>query len=149
MYDHFIQLCTQHGLNEDAVHEFLEYQILTDFILTNTDRHLRNIGVLRDTNTLQFIAMAPIFDSGNSMFTDDPLRPLTDDLAKVNVNSFKAKEIDLLKYVHRTDLVNGAKLPSSEELRSIYAKDALITYTDAILLGYQKKIDILTGLGKL
>lgn len=148
-YDHFIQLCTQYGLNENAVREFLEYQILTDFVITNTDRHLRNIGVLRDTNTLQFIAMAPIFDSGNSMFTEEPLRPLTDDLTKVKVNSFKTKEIDLLKYVHHTNLVDGGKLPSSEELRSIYARDELITYTDAILLGYQKKLDILNSRGML
>ena len=148
-YNHFIQLCIQHGLSEEMVREFLEYQILTDFVLTNTDRHLRNIGVLRDTNTLQFIAMAPIFDSGNSMFAEEPLRPLTDDLTQIKVTSFKSKEIDLLKYVHHTDLVDGAKLPSCEELRSIYAKDELITYTDAILLGYQKKINILEGLGKL
>lgn len=148
-YDHFIQLCVQHGLREDAVRSFLEYQILTDFILTNTDRHLRNIGVLRNTNTLQFIAMAPIFDSGNSMFYQDPRQPLTDDLRKIDVTSFKSKEIDLLEYVHHQSLVDSNKLPSSDELRSIYAKDSLITYTDAILHGYQKKIDILTSFGKL
>ena len=148
-YDHFIQLCTQFGLKEDAVREFLEYQILTDFILTNTDRHLRNIGVLRNTNTLQFIAMAPIFDSGNSMFNENPLRPLNDDLTNIKVNSFKTKEIELLKYVYHTDLVDSTKLPSKEELKNIYKKDELITYSDTILLGYQKKIDILTSLGKL
>jgi len=123
--------------------------MLTDFIITNTDRHLRNIGVLRDTNTLQFIAMAPIFDSGNSMFYHDPLLPLRDDLTKIEVNSFKTKEIDLLKYVQHENLVDVSKLPSCEELRSIYAKDPLITYSDAILLGYEKKIDILNSLGKL
>jgi len=149
IYEHFVWLCTQHGLSEEAVRSFLEYQMLTDFILTNTDRHLRNIGVLRDTNTLRFIAMAPIFDSGNSMFYHDPLLPLRDDLTKIEVNSFKTKEIDLLKYVQHENLVDVSKLPSCEELRSIYAKDPLITYSDAILLGYEKKIDILNSLGKL
>lgn len=148
-YEHFVQMCTQNGLSEDVVRSFLEYEILTDFILTNTDRHLRNIGVLRDTNTLQFVAMAPIFDSGNSMFCEDPRLPLRDDLTDIRVNSFKTKETDLLKYVCHTDLVDGSKLPSDEELRNIYAKDSLITYTDAILHGYQKKIDILSSFGKL
>jgi len=144
-YDHFIYLCVQNGLKEDTVRTFLEYQILTDFILTNTDRHLRNIGVLRDTNTLQLIAMAPIFDSGNSMFVHNPRLPLTDDLTNIPVTSFKSKESDLLKYVHHTDLIDVQKLPTPEELRCIYEKDPLITYTDAILLGYQKKLDMLTG----
>ena len=148
-YDHFIHLCVQHGLGEDVVRSFLEYQILTDFVITNTDRHLRNIGVLRNTNTLQFIAMAPIFDSGNSMFYQDPLLPFIDDLTNVSVTSFKSKEVDLLKYVHNTSIVDGGKLPSIEELKNIYEMDELITYTDAIVLGYQKKIDILTSLGKL
>ena len=32
---------------------YLEYQILTDFIITNTDRPFNNFGVLRDANTLK------------------------------------------------------------------------------------------------
>ena len=148
-YDHFIHLCAQHGLDEDVVRSFLEYQILTDFVITNTDRHLRNIGVLRDTNTLRFVAMAPIFDSGNSMFYQNPRLPLIDELINIDVTSFKSKEIDLLKYVQGTNLVDASALPSIEELQRIYAKDSLITYTDAILLVYQKKIDILNSLGKL
>ena len=148
-YEHFVQLCTQHGLGEDVVRSFLEYEILTDFILTNTDRHLRNVGVLRDTNTLQFTAMAPIFDTGNSMFFENPRLPLSDALKDIKVNSFKTRETDLLNYVCHTDLVDGSKLPSEEELRNIYTKDLLITYADTILLGYQKKIDVLCSIGKL
>lgn len=69
-YEHFIHVCTAHGLSELEVRSFLEYQILTDFVLTNTDRHLNNFGVLRNSRTLKFVRMAPIFDSGNSMFWD-------------------------------------------------------------------------------
>lgn len=55
-------------LNYEAyISLFLEYQILT-----NTDRHLNNFGVLRDTHTLKSIGMAPIFDSGNSIFWQNP-----------------------------------------------------------------------------
>ena len=93
--------------------------------------------------------MAPIFDSGNSMFYQNPRLPLIDDLMNIDVTSFKSKEIDLLKYVQGTNLVDVSVLPSIEELQHIYAKDSLITYIDVILLGYQKKIDILTSLGML
>ena len=148
-YDHFVQLCLQHGLEENTVRSFLEYQVLTDFLLTNTDRHLRNMGILRDTNTLQFVAMAPIFDTGNSMFYEDPLLPMKDDLTKIEVSSFKTKEVDLLKFVYQKDLVDPSKLPTCEELKSIYARDPLITYTESILLGYRNKIDLLTRYGYL
>ena len=88
-YEHFIHVCTERGLSEQDVRSFLEYQILTDFVLTNTDRHLNNFGVLRDSRTLKFIRMAPIFDSGNSMFWDAPRLPERSDCTEITVNSFR------------------------------------------------------------
>ena len=145
MYEHFIAVCLAHGLEEAKVRSFLEYQILTDFILTNTDRHMNNFGVLRDTKTLKFIGMAPIFDSGNSMFWQSPKLPEYDDLTKVKVNSFRTTEKQLLGYVQDRQQVDISKLPTEEELRSIYALDPLIPCVDAIILGYEKKIDLLNN----
>ena len=98
MYEHFIGVCGEYGLDESITRPFLEYQILTDYILTNTDRHLNNFGVLRDTSTLKFIGMAPIFDSGNSMFWQSPKLPEYDDLQSIKVNSFRQTEKELLGY---------------------------------------------------
>lgn len=145
MYEHFIAVCLAHGLEEAKVRSFLEYQILTDFILTNTDRHMNNFGVLRDTKTLKFIGMAPIFDSGNSMFWQSPKLPEYDDLTKVKVNSFRTTEKQLLGYVQDRQQVDISKLPTEEELRSIYALDPLIPCVDSIILGYEKKIDLLNN----
>lgn len=66
------------------------------WILINTDRHFNNFGVLRDTKTLAFVGMAPIFDSGNSMFWKNPRLPEYDDLANIEVNSFRNTEKQLL-----------------------------------------------------
>lgn len=143
LYEHFIKVCSAHGLDDSVTRSFLEYQILTDFILTNTDRHLNNFGVLRDTNTLQFIGMAPIFDSGNSMFWQNPRLPERDDLTKIEVNSFRGKEMQLLEYVSDKNCVDLYLLPSPDELRDIYETDPLIPCVESILLGYQKKIDLL------
>ena len=52
----------------------MDYQIMTDFIITNVDRHRGNFGILRDANNLRFISPVPIFDSGNSMFFFDTVR---------------------------------------------------------------------------
>lgn len=143
LYEHFIQVCSMHGLDQSVVRSFLEYQILTDFIMTNTDRHLNNFGVLRNTHTLKFIDMAPIFDSGNSMFWQNPRLPERDDLTKIEVNSFRGKEMQLLDYVTDKSAVDFQLLPSCDELREIYEKDPLIPCLDSILLGYQKKIELL------
>lgn len=143
VYEHFIWVCGEYGLDESITRPFLEYQILTDYILTNTDRHLNNFGVLRDTSTLRFIGMAPIFDSGNSMFWQSPKLPEYDDLQSIKVNSFRQTEKELLGYVTNKHLVDLDKLPTADELRQIYSADPLIPCVDSIIMGYNRKIDLL------
>ena len=41
---------------------------VVDFIIANVDRHTNNFGFIRNANTLEWIGLAPVFDSGNSMF---------------------------------------------------------------------------------
>lgn len=143
MYEHFIHVCAMQGMDESVVRTFLEYQILSDFVLTNTDRHLNNFGVLRNANTLEFIGMAPIFDSGNSMFWQNPRLPEYSDLTDIAVNSFRNTEKRMLQLVRDKDVLDISKLPAEEELRTIYGMDALIPYMDSIILGSRKKIALL------
>ena len=143
LYEHFITVCMAHGMAEETVRSFLEYQILTDFVLTNTDRHLNNFGVLRNTKTLGFVGMAPIFDSGNAMFWHNPRLPECDDLIRVEVNSFRKTETHLLSHVRDFGQLDIGRLPIEDELRGIYAMDSLIPCVDSILLGYRKKIELL------
>ena len=138
-YEHFIHVCTEHGLSEQEVRGFLEYQILTDFVLTNTDRHLNNFGILRDSRTLKFVRMAPIFDSGNSMFWDAPRLPERSDCTEIAVNSFRKTEAELLKLVTDRSRVRMELMPSREEIADLYAKDDSIAFVDSILTGYEKK----------
>ena len=138
-YEHFIHVCAEHGLPEQDVRGFLEYQILTDFVLTNTDRHLNNFGVLRDSRTLRVVQMAPIFDSGNSMFWDAPRLPERSDCTEISVNSFRKTETELLKLVTDRSRVRMELLPSREEIAELYAKDDSIAFVDSILTGYEKK----------
>ena len=138
-YEHFIHVCAEHGLSEQEVRGFLEYQILTDFVLTNTDRHLNNFGVLRDSRTLKFIRMAPIFDSGNSMFWDAPRLPERSDCTEITVNSFRKTETELLKLVTDRSCVRMDLLPCRDEIAELYAKDDSIAFVDSILIGYEKK----------
>ena len=108
-------------------------------MLTNTDRHLNNFGVLRDSRTLQFVRMAPIFDSGNSMFWDAPRLPESSDCTEIAVNSFRKTEAELLKLVTDRSRVHMDLLPGRNEIAELYAKDDSIAFMESILTGYEKK----------
>lgn len=122
-YETYIQYCGEHGIDKDYLRAFMEYQILTDFIITNTDRHLNNFGVIRDSKTYRFIKPAPIFDSGNSMFYNTNLIKADSGLLDIKVTSFKKYEKELLKYVTDPKLVDLSLLPSDAEVYDLFMKD--------------------------
>ena len=64
-------------------------------------------------------------------------------LTRIEVNSFRGKEIQLLEYVTDKSAVDLHQLPSCDELLAIYERDPLIPCVESILLGYHKKIDLL------
>ncbi len=147
-YESYIRYCGEHGLDENYVREFLEYQILTDFIITNTDRHLNNFGVIRNSKTLQLMKPAPIFDSGNSMFYHTNEIKVDYGLLNIKVTSFKKHEVELLKYVTNPGLVDIGKLPSEQKVYDLFMKDPANHHEAVMKLvgAYQKKIEFLNEL---
>ncbi len=119
-YEYYIEKCLNHGLD---IRDMMEYQIMMDFIISNSDRHLNNFGILRDSTTLQWLSYAPIFDSGNSMFYKSGYIPVDKELLKLEVTSFKSKEVQLLKYVTNKGLIDTKLLPSDMELYKILKQD--------------------------
>ena len=147
-FENFIQICTENGLDGESVRAFLEYQILADFVITNTDRHFNNFGVLRDSNTLKFVGMAPVFDSGNSMFWKEGFLEIPcnrEEFRKIKVTSFRSQEKDLLKYVKNRELLKVDLLPRRFELESIYALDipGEEERYQKICRAYERKVDLL------
>lgn len=65
MYEHYITALKSYGISK--VRQKLEQMLLLDFIMGNIDRHFNNFGVLRNSDTLEFIDVAPIFDTGSSL----------------------------------------------------------------------------------
>ena len=98
----------------------LDYQILTDFLITNEDRHLANMGILRDAKTLRFQRMAPIFDSGNSMFFDSSPYSSREALLNIEINSFCASELEMLSLVQNKDQIHLGQLPAPEDVTDAY-----------------------------
>jgi len=68
VYQHFINCCKAAGVPDITTE--LDQMIVLDYIIANEDRHLNNFGLLRNAETLEWISMAPIFDSGSSLGYD-------------------------------------------------------------------------------
>ncbi len=144
-YETYIQYCGEHGIDINYMREFMEYQILTDFIITNTDRHLNNFGVIRDSKSLQLVKPAPIFDSGNSMFYNTGNIKADYDLLHIGVTSFKKFEVELLQYVSNPMLVDISLLPPKDEVHRLFMQDPAANEetVDKLVQAYQRKVDFL------
>lgn len=142
-YEHFIQVCGKHGIDKEQLRRDLEYQIMTDFIISNVDRHFNNVGILRDADDLHFLRMAPIFDSGKSLFVSEPV-PTEKELLKIKTTSFTGTELGLLKYVKDRSIVNVTKLPSAQILWNLYQKDSKMDEKRIRFVcdRYEKKIEL-------
>ena len=125
-YETIIDYAVLWGMQENLVRRHLEYTILTDFILTNTDRHFNNFGFLYNPEMHKIVAMAPIFDTGNALFYNQEIIPTKSNLLDIKVTSFCDKEVTMLRYVQERKLIDLSKLEDfSEE-----AKKLLINYTN-------------------
>ena len=103
-------VCMGLGISEQAFSDFLDYQIMTDYLMTNTDRHMNNIAVMRNPDTLQILGFAPIYDSGNAMFYNIPYEKLSQvKMDEIKTHSFVEREVKLLQYVRNRELVDVDK----------------------------------------
>ncbi len=59
-------------MSPDEVNHGLEKMFVCDVILANSDRHYRNFGLIRDTDTLRYTKIAPVYDSGSCLWYDKP-----------------------------------------------------------------------------
>lgn len=125
--------------------DFYDCQIMVDFIITNVDRHFNNFGVLRNSNTLQFVKPAPIFDNGNSMFYNCEEIPLGPRLLDIEVHSFRKREVDLLRSVTNRGLIDIKHLPTDNEVFELFGIDPYLSdeKRERIVKAYIRKIKFL------
>lgn len=144
-YEQFIQVCGNYGIDMELLRADLEYQILSDFIMSNNDRHLNNVGILRDADTLKFLRMAPIYDTGKSFCVGDAVCSNTKDILSIKTNSFTSTELRLLKYVTDKNRLDVSKLPDKKFIIEAYEKDTQIDSSriQRIAALYESKVDML------
>ncbi|MCD8221285.1 MAG: hypothetical protein LUD07_03640 [Clostridiales bacterium] len=143
--DAYTNLCAKQGIDRGMMQDFMDYQTLTDFIISNTDEHFLNFGVLRNPDSMELIGPAPIFDSGNSMFYSEERRiPYTRaGILDRKITGFYEKEEKLLKRVQNRNIVKADLLPSPQEVKEFYAQATLPEWkADIISRNYAIKCEL-------
>lgn len=82
LYEHYILACKNLGIHdaEDKINKMLT----CDYILANYDRHYRNFGAIRNVETLEWKGIAPLYDSGSSLWARTPT-------SEISHSSYKGK----------------------------------------------------------
>jgi len=68
LYDRLVHATRKYSI--PGVEKLIDDIIVLDYLVAGTDRHFGNFGFLRNSETLEFIGPAPIFDSGTSLWND-------------------------------------------------------------------------------
>lgn len=145
LYDEYIRICAEHGLEEDRIRGAMDFQTELDFVISNTDRHLMNFGILRDPGTGTFVSPAPVFDNGNSMHYQDPLRhPFSrEQLLKEKTVSFYGLTEKMLRCVRNKRAVKVDCLPGPADVQRLYVSYGLPERRAAVLAeNYRTKVEL-------
>ena len=71
VYKYYIKILEEKGIKN--IKEKLLKMFILDYLIVNKDRHLGNFGVVRDVNSLQWLDIAPTFDSGQAMYSQSKI----------------------------------------------------------------------------
>ncbi len=128
VYRHFVNCCESLGIKD--VVPFLDRMIVLDYIIANEDRHFNNFGVLRNAETLQWIGMTPIYDSGSSLGYDKMPAGIYAE-RDIICKPLKKSHEEQLKLVSSFKWIDFAKLSDVEELiYETFAMEGASDYVD-------------------
>ena len=63
---HLLRSCESLGIS--GVNSATDKMLTLDYIIANEDRHYNNFGFIRNAETLEWLGLAPVFDSGTSLW---------------------------------------------------------------------------------
>ena len=124
LYEHYVTCCEKLGIV--SAREEIDQMIVVDYLVVNEDRHQNNFGLIRDVNTLKFIGIAPIFDTGTALWFDQPTH-IMGGTRRLDCKPFKNNHEDQLKLVKSFDWLNLERLEGIEDdIRKLFVDSLYI-----------------------
>ena len=116
--DHFFDCCE--ALGAPGVKDALGKMLTVDYIIANEDRHWNNFGLVRKAETLEWLGLAPVFDSGTSLWYNTqrvgspvgckPLRKdhaeqikLVEDLSWFDLRALEGLDVEILETLSKSE----------------------------------------------
>lgn len=104
-YEDYIKTLEEEGIKDARLK--VENMYILDFLMMNEDRHLGNFGIIRDVNTLKWLDVAPIFDTGQSFkifyYDEEELHVANEGRLFYEIKSFD-EILQVVKDLKRIDL---------------------------------------------
>ena len=144
IYKHLVDCCE--SLEIEGVVPFLDRMIVLDYIIANEDRHLNNFGALRNAETLQWLGMAPIYDSGSSLGYDKMPAQMRSE-REVVCKPFKNHHAEQLKLVTDFSWIDFSALADAGSIiEKVLSDEKAAEYIDenrrrAIISGVECRIE--------
>ena len=112
-YDSFIFKAEELGVGD--ARRRIDMMIVLDFIIVNTDRHYNNFGLVRNADTLEWLSVAPIYDSGTSMWCKEDMGDMNARDLGIDSKPFRSKHIKQIKLVKDFSWLDLGKLDGIEK----------------------------------
>lgn len=107
-YEHYIKILESHNIAN--ARESVENMFILDYLIMNTDRHMKNYGIIRNVNTLEWVKVTPIFDNGQSMQCEKYINEMSflDDNGKFfkNTNKKFSSYLNVIENIKRINISN-------------------------------------------
>jgi len=113
-YNDYIQACENRSIKNAK--EEIDKMIVIDYLIRNTDRHIGNYGILRNSETLKWEKIAPLFDNGSSLWHDaQDIKYINAD-TKSNSRSFTGENEKNISLVGNIGWYDKSKLNGTDEV---------------------------------
>ena len=124
-YQYFVNRCDELGIPNAKLH--IDKMLVLDYLIFNTDRHYNNFGAVRNAETLEWIGIAPVFDSGTSLWCKQAsFNPQT--MRKIKIQPFKTSHEEQIKFVNDFSWLDLTALNGIEDdFRKFLSKSSQIS----------------------
>ena len=112
--------------SEEKLKNDLGKMILLDYIIANTDRYYTNFSFLRNSNTLEWLGLVPIFDTEISMFnkisTEELKSAYFTDSKNIKAKPFYTKQLKQLEKFSSIIALQNINFSSLENIPDYYSE---------------------------
>ena len=141
-YERYVSILESHGIKD--VKKKLSDMYIVDYLMLNTDRHMKNYGIIRNVKTLKWERITPIFDTGTSLQSDVTLPYLDFDNEEYKFfHSHNMTVNELVNYIK----LEKYDLTKLDGLKDEY-KEVLEKYSDIIELNPKRLEKTVEGFGE-